>query len=50
MRAYLASYVLRNGQRGELTLIAASSCAAIVQAIDHFGELLRTCSARPLAR
>lgn len=50
MRAFLLRYALRNGTRGELTVIERSSCAAIVQALDTFGEALRSCSARPLAR
>ena len=47
MTTYLARYTLRNGVQGVLTLIAGSSCAAILIAIDIFGEQLRTCSARP---
>ena len=47
MKTYLTRYTLRNGTAGVLTLIAASSCAAILIAIDLFGEQLRTCSSRP---
>lgn len=47
MTTYLARYTLRNGVQGVLTLIAGSSCAAILIAIDTFGEQLRCCSARP---
>ena len=47
MSTYLARYTLRNGARGVLHIIAASSCDAVVTAIDLFGTALRTCSVRP---
>lgn len=46
MSTYQARYTLRNGAVGVLTLLASSSCGAILIAIDTFGEQLRTCSAR----
>lgn len=47
MNAYTLRYTLRNGTRGVLTMLSDSSASAIVQAMDLFGEQLRTCSARP---
>lgn len=47
MKTYLARYTLRNGVRGTLTIIATSSCAAILTTLDTFGEQVRCCSARP---
>lgn len=47
MTRYLAAYILRNGTRGVLSVIARNSCEAIVIALDTFGVQLRTCSARP---
>ena len=38
-------YTLRNGARGTLSMIAASTTAAIVCALDLFGDRLRTASA-----
>ena len=46
-RAFSARYTLRNGSGGVLVLLATSSCAAILIAIDTFGTRLRTCSALP---
>lgn len=46
MAHYAAVYTLRNGTRGVLDLIASSSCAAILTALDTFGDALRSCSAR----
>lgn len=50
LRAFSARYTLRNGTAGVLTLLAHSSCAAILIAIDTFGTQLRTCSALPSHR
>lgn len=47
MKLYHARYTLRNGTCGALTLLAASSCAAVVMVLDTFGESLRTCAVRP---
>ena len=47
MNTYFARYTLRNGGRGVLTVIATSSCAAVMVAIDTFGDALRKCSVRP---
>lgn len=47
MNTYFARYTLRDGGRGVLTVIASSSCAAVVVAIDLFGDALRKCSVRP---
>lgn len=47
MRTYLARCTLRNGARTTLHVLATSSCAAILVAIDTFGETLRTCSCKP---
>lgn len=46
-RAFTLAYRLRNGTAGTLTTLADCSCSAITQAIDLFGEQLRSCSARP---
>ena len=46
MAHYAAVYTLRNGTRGVLDLIASSSCAAILTALDTFGDRLCSCSAR----
>lgn len=46
-RLFLAKYTLRNGTRGTLHVIAASSCDAVVVTMHTFGGNLRTCSARP---
>jgi len=45
--AYSLRYTLRNGARGVLTVLASSSCAAILTALDVFGDALHTCSVRP---
>jgi hypothetical protein len=47
LSAYTCRYTLRNGARGVLTILASSSCAALISAMDHLGDALRTCSARP---
>ena len=47
MRAYLARYVLRSGARGTLTVIAASSCAAVIAAIDALQDDIQRLSVRP---
>ena len=44
MNAYTLRYTLRNGARGVLTMLASSSCAAVITAIDLLGDQLRTCS------
>lgn len=46
-QAYTLTYRLRNGAAGRITTQADSSCAAVLQAIDLFGDRLRSCSARP---
>jgi hypothetical protein len=46
MRLFTASYTLPNGHRGELPVVARSTCAAIVLLLNLFGEL-RRCSVRP---
>jgi len=46
-RHFLAAYKLRNGARGTLDVLAASSCDAIVVALDLFGDALQMASARP---
>lgn len=47
MRAFLTKCRMRNGACVVLTVVASSSCAAIVIALDTFGEALQVCSARP---
>lgn len=47
MRAFLTKCRLRNGARVVLTILATSSCQAIVIAQDTFGDALHVCSARP---
>ncbi len=47
MRTYLARYVLRSGVRGTLTLIARSSCDAVIAAIDALDDDLQRLSVRP---
>ena len=47
MKVFVTRYRLRNGASGVLRVIAASSCAAIVHAMDLFGDALRCCAARP---
>lgn len=42
----LVRYVLRNGTRGAVHVLATSTTAALVQCIDLFGEAVRFCSAR----
>lgn len=49
MRAITLHYTLRNGHRGTVLCVARSTAGAIVQALEIFGEQLRTCSARPAA-
>ena len=46
MKVFVTKYQLRNGASGVLHVIASSSCAAIVYAMDLFGESLRCCAAR----
>ena len=50
MRLITLAYTLRNGHRGTLTCLAASTTAAILVAIDTFGASLRSASARSGAR
>lgn len=45
MRAITLRYTLRNGHRGTLLCVACSTVGAVLQAIDVFGDQLRTCSA-----
>ncbi len=47
MKPYIASYRLHDGMRGRLHILAATSCDAVIAAIDAFGEQLKTCSVRP---
>jgi hypothetical protein len=47
MRLFIARIRLRDGTRIALTILAASSCAAILIAQDTYGEALQVCSARP---
>jgi hypothetical protein len=47
MRAFITRCRLRNGVSVVLTVIATSSCSAIVIAQDTFGDALQVCSARP---
>lgn len=47
MHPFIANYRLRDGQRGRLHILAASSCDAVIAAIDAFGEQLKACSVRP---
>ncbi|MES2959776.1 MAG: hypothetical protein V4792_16425 [Pseudomonadota bacterium] len=47
MTLYTAAYTLRNGHRAELQVIAADSCSAVLQLLDHFGCRLRCVSVRP---
>ena len=47
MRAFVTRCRLRNGVHLVLTVLATSSCHAIVIAQDTFGEALQVCSARP---
>lgn len=48
MRTFLARYVLRSGQRGTLTLIAPTSCDAVIQALDALDDAaIRCLSVRP---
>lgn len=45
MRAITLRYTLRNGHRGTLLCLACSTVGAVLQAIDAFGDQLRSCSA-----
>ena len=47
MRVITLAYTLRNGHRGTLTCVARNTAAAVVLALDVFGETLRSASARP---
>jgi hypothetical protein len=47
MRIYIARFRLRNGTAGTLDVLARHSCDALIALIDHFGDELRSCSARP---
>jgi hypothetical protein len=47
MRHIHLSYTLRDGTRGHLPCIAATSADAVLQALQRFGDDLRACSARP---
>lgn len=47
MRAITLIYVLRDGRRGTLPCIARCTADAIGLALDHFGDQLACCSARP---
>ncbi len=49
MRAVTVRYTLRNGHRGSLLCVAASTADAILQVLQIFGAQLRTCSARGAA-
>lgn len=46
-RSYLCNYQLRNGARGQLTMLAASSCDAIIAVADCFGLRIQRLSVRP---
>lgn len=46
-RHFIASYVLRNGARGALSVMADSSCSAVLIALDQFGERIQRLSVRP---
>lgn len=46
-RHYIARYVLRNGARGSLSVIATDSCAAVLAALEQFGERIQRLSVRP---
>jgi hypothetical protein len=48
MKAYRTRYQLHDGSRGVMTVLATSSCAAILAVHDTFGLQLRVCSARPV--
>lgn len=50
MHLITLAYTLRNGHRGTLTCLAASTTAAILVALDTFGDSLRTASARTAGR
>lgn len=45
MRAITLRYTLRNGHCGTLLCVASSTVGAVLQAIDVFGDQLRSCSA-----
>jgi hypothetical protein len=46
MRMIMLRYTLRNGAGGMLPCLCASTADAILWAIGHFGDTLRTCSAQ----
>lgn len=46
MRLFTASYTLPDGHRGTLSVIAPTSCDALLQVLETFGDL-RRCSVRP---
>lgn len=49
MRTFLARFVLSTGQRGTLTLIARTSCDAVIQALDALDDAAVRClSVRPM--
>jgi hypothetical protein len=47
MKSYLVKYRLRNGVRGMLTVLARSTCEALITVTDMFDEQLQMCSGRP---
>lgn len=46
MKPVLVRYVLRNGSRGCLHMLAASTTEGVMQCLELFGEAVRCCSAR----
>lgn len=47
LRFFLARFVLRNGHRGQIPVVAPDTCHAHLQLLDHFGDRLRSSSVRP---
>ena len=47
MRCFIARYVLHSGGRGSMTVVASSSCAAVVAMLDALGVDIRRLSVRP---
>lgn len=45
-RAYLCTYRLRNGATGTLTMLAASSCDAVIAMLDQLGDRIKRLSVR----
>lgn len=47
MRAFVATYTTRAGARGTLTVLARSSCDAVIHILDALRDDVRRLSVRP---